>query len=392
MARKRYHAFIDDSGDSGFDFEKSGTSSHYTLAAVLIEEDKAPEALRQFEIVRRRHFQTGEMKSSKVGGDDTRRVRILQDLRQVPFHWLAFVVHKRDIMGWRGMQYHGSFVKFISKYIHLELYRTYSQVDVVADEHGDEAFMQGLRRYLGEQLLTDMFGRYELSFGTSRSNPLLQLADFVCGTVAKDYRARSMAGPSSGLLRILADKMVALKEWPNDYPKYLVNTSRDLGIEFDQRIAEYGVRLARDYIGHHDTDLGPDVRIRVRFLDYLLYHLLNDRADRYVRTPDILSYLAYGADRKPNRLDLRYKVVGPLRDAGLLIASTTSGYKIPVSRKELADFVNHGMGLIQPIVGRLGKCRDQIRQATMNELDILDHAEYELLRRLLDADGEHDAR
>jgi len=70
-------AYIDEFGDSSFSFDNPGVSSHFIVSAILV--DKYAESLLEqaIETVRRKYFQSGEMKSSKVGDNDERRVLIL---------------------------------------------------------------------------------------------------------------------------------------------------------------------------------------------------------------------------------------------------------------------------------------------------------------------------
>jgi len=77
------------------------------------------------------------------------------------------------------------------------------------------------------------------------------------------------------------------------------------------------------------------------------------------------------------------RVIAPLRDAGVIIASSTKGYKIPSCEQDLYDFVNHSNTIIQPLLSRIGKCRDRIRLATDGSIDILDREEYANLKQLL---------
>jgi hypothetical protein len=80
----------------------------------------------------------------------------------------------------------------------------------------------------------------------------------------------------------------------------------------------------------------------------------------------------------------RTKVVGSLRDKGILIASGRQGYKIPTSAKDLDNFVNHGKRIILPMLNRIKEARQAIKLATMNELDLLERPEYIDLKKLIE--------
>jgi len=97
MGLNRQYAFVDEAGDTGLDLDKSGTSSHFVLTAVVVDEPRLTDVMSDVEAVSKKHFQAGEMKSSGVGGQDHRRIRILHDLCSADFHLLALVVHKRRL-------------------------------------------------------------------------------------------------------------------------------------------------------------------------------------------------------------------------------------------------------------------------------------------------------
>ena len=66
MSLNRQYAFVDEAGDTGLDFNKSGTSSHFIVTAVIVDEPGLEQVTAEVDSVRSKHFQTGEMKSSRV--------------------------------------------------------------------------------------------------------------------------------------------------------------------------------------------------------------------------------------------------------------------------------------------------------------------------------------
>jgi hypothetical protein len=51
--------------------------------------------------------------------------------------------------------------------------------------------------------------------------------------------------------------------------------------------------------------------------------------------------------------DVRTKIVAPLRDYGIPLASTNQGYKIPCKKEDVIDFIKHTKGIIEPMQHRL---------------------------------------
>ena len=79
------------------------------------------------------------------------------------------------------------------------------------------------------------------------------------------------------------------------------------------------------------------------------------------------------------------KLIGHLRDKGILIASSRDGYKIPTSASDMKKYINHGKNIVIPILRRIEECRNSILLATTNEYDILNDPEYQKLRDLIEA-------
>ncbi|SDH45411.1 hypothetical protein SAMN04487996_13813 [Dyadobacter soli] len=90
--------------------------------------------------------------------------------------------------------------------------------------------------------------------------------------------------------------------------------------------------------------------------------------------------------RTGNKVSLHYfqtKVIAQLREAGVLIASSSRGYKLPASETDLDDFVSHSNTIISPMLSRVKRFRDQVHTATSGEIDILAHDEYALIRKVV---------
>jgi hypothetical protein len=53
-------AYADEFGNNSFDFESQG--SHFIVATVIIKESQKDKLAAELEIIRKKHFQTGEIK------------------------------------------------------------------------------------------------------------------------------------------------------------------------------------------------------------------------------------------------------------------------------------------------------------------------------------------
>lgn len=374
-------AFIDESGNSGMNLQKAGTSNHFVIAAILIPENKLFEIETAVEQICRRYFQTGEMKSSRVGKNTKRRMQVLQELIKLDFYALVGVTDKTRLFRGTGLEYHGSFIKFLSRQVHHSLQRIFSSLQLIIDEHGDSKFISGFERYIKSDIIQTLFESFDIEFRDSKACVLLQVADFIAGTVYQQYE-HSQGVNSPNYIQVLMPKMTLL-EWPGNYDQNLFDNPYVTRSTFDSCISSTAIRIARDYIEHHRFDNQLEVADRVIFLELLLCKLQFEKPSLYVSTSAILCHINAFRKEPCNKYYIRSSVVAPLRDAGLLIASNNQGYKIPVTEEELHEFFNHSLGVVEPMLDRLLKCRDGIQLATEGKLDLFQQDRYRKLRRLL---------
>lgn len=68
------YAYVDESGNHDLDTSKGGNSGFFVVCAVIVREQFLDRANEGAEALRKRHFQTGEIKSSKVKSQDTNEI------------------------------------------------------------------------------------------------------------------------------------------------------------------------------------------------------------------------------------------------------------------------------------------------------------------------------
>lgn len=384
--QKRQIAFIDESGDLGFNFDSVGVSTHFVITAILIKEDRVEELQKQVEKIRSKYFQTGEMKSSKIADDHVRRIRVLEEIRNLDFKILAFVIDKQKLdKDFPGFRYKAPFFKFVNNLVHHELYRAFPKLQLVADEHGRKEYMESFKKYVFKKHSPNLFGDYDFGFVSSKAEVMLQLSDFVCGTIATGFDLKRKSEHFSEFFEMLKEKVLLLREWPESYKNYMVNAEIKESSKFDIEIAGLAIRLAQEFINRNEKTDDLVILDQVKFLRFLLFKLKFDRPDLYVSTQEIFGNLnSLNEKYKQNVQQLRSEIVASLRDEGIIIASCKRGYKLPISIKELYDFTDQISSQVMPMLHRLQKCRDQVKLGTNGQFDILDRQEYEDLRRFFD--------
>jgi hypothetical protein len=133
----RTYAFVDESGNTDLDTSKGGSSGFFIVCSILVAEKDLDAAYAQAEELRKRHFQTGEIKSSNLKlKDSDRRVRILNELAELPFKLYLTVVDKSRIYKDGGLRIKTSFIKYVNGLLYERLFSAYPDLRMIVDEHG----------------------------------------------------------------------------------------------------------------------------------------------------------------------------------------------------------------------------------------------------------------
>lgn len=371
-------AFIDEFGNNGLDFDNEGVSTHFIVTAILIGRDKLNETEEKVEKIRKSNFQTGEIKSSNIKGNDNRRLKIINELNSIDYHIFSVVIDKRELKG-EGFHYKGSFYKFLHSLVDRELFKTFPDLLIVADEHGGKEFKEGFVGYMKNRHIPDLFQQSEFKLSNSKSELLVQLADFITGTIARCYDEKKLSENRLEFLKALKDKIIEIRHWPPDYKPFAYDPGKDFD-NFDPTISNLGLNLAGQFLKHFDNTSIPFEIDQCSCLRYLIFHFKNVNPETYVPTFELINQIENLRNSKISMHYFRSKIIARLRDSGVLITSSNKGYKLPSSSKDLYEFVNHSNSYIQPMIDRLLNCRNQILLATKKDLDIFEKEEFKYLR------------
>lgn len=365
--------FVDESGDEHLN-TASGAAKNYVLAAVIVREDDLNSVIATANSVRHRYFQTGEMKSSRIGNNLSRRCKVLQSFSESSFHVVAFCVPKERLPRDSPLRFAQVFLKYTAQKLCIHLPKR-QEVEVIFDKKGRISFQDEFKTYLKERFpQNDLFHAVHFDVADSKDNVLVQLADLFAGSVAKQYMAREPE-----LLRILSKK-VTVWEWP---------TGRDWGLivrceginQFDAVVRREAFRRAWQFMEASDAE-DENVSLRQLFLKWLIDHSTEDDVEFLFSDQISLRFkneFALTIDRQA----IRNKIVGPLRDAGVLIASSSKGYRLPNAVRDIHRYVGLCNSQIPPALSRLRRAREIILSSTTGALDIL--VNDDALRRAVDS-------
>lgn len=374
-------AFIDEFGNSGLDFSNPQNSTHFIITSIIVEKENIPKLEEQLEIIRKENFQTGEIKSSKVGANDGRREKILKQLIELDFSIYAVVVDKKELYS-DGFRYKKSFYKFIHSLVDRELYRIFPNLEIIADEHGSNKFMEEFIRYIKSNHIPDLFHQSDFRFTNSKNLSLVQIADFVSGTLGRCYDETKQSEKRGLFLEIIKPKVIHVKHWPANFKPYAYKPE-DFD-KFNPVISELSLNLAQQFIAENENSIDLSVIDQVNCLKYLLFYFKNINPTMYVPTYELINRIT--KIRLNAAVSIHYfrsKIIAKLRDSGLIITSCSKGYKLPCSEGDLYDFLNHSNSIISPMIERINKVHKSVLLATKNNIDVLDKPEYENLRLLI---------
>jgi len=102
-----------------------------------------------------------------------------------------------------------------------------------------------------------------------------------------------------------------------------------------------------------------------------------------VLADDLLNNLRErGLDAKGARW-FRTAIIAALRDNGVLLTSSSSGYKLPVSAADLVSFARQAENVCVPMLNRVEAACNAVKLLTRGEVDVLTQPELGLVRDLL---------
>jgi len=369
-------AYIDESGNHDLDTSKGGASKYFIICAILVNDKNLDSLHQEVESIRKRHFQTGEMKSSNIRDVDKhkRRIKILEEVLTLDFHFFAVAIDKTALSRDSGLQYKKSFLKFVNGLLYNRLFSTYTNIQIYADEHGGEDFKASFQKYIETNHKPDLFWKSNLELVSSNNNVLVQLADFIVGTVAKIYEGKKNPALSEQYLRLLKDKGLGLVEWPTKHQSY--SPPDTTSPEYDQFIHQHALAKAETFLENSENHIDEEITLQVCVLRYLVFKSRFSTDKSYIPTHELLEHLKNRGFLKVSEQAIRSSIISKLRDKDVIISSCNLGYKIPNSPPDLFDFVKRVNSLVVPLLDRLNKARNSYLLASNKEIDLLKGPNY----------------
>jgi hypothetical protein len=185
--------FVDESGDPGLKFGQ-GSSEFFVLTLVIFHKnDEAHACDTAINIIRQELNLNplSEFKFNKLR-DQSRR-HFLQAIANHKFVYYSIVVNKAKLTG-AGFKFKEPFYKYVCSLAFNNCKKYLNVALIIIDGSGSREFRQQLQTYLKAKVndKTDVRACIKkVKIEDSKKNNLLQLADMVCGAIAKDFPSPS---------------------------------------------------------------------------------------------------------------------------------------------------------------------------------------------------------
>lgn len=375
--------FIDESGDKSIHFEKGGVTTYFIVSAIIIDEESVSQVREQFREISSKHTQAPEIKSNaKAFQNIEKRLELLKAISSLDFRIYSVIVDKRKIFEDSGLQFRNSFYKYINGLLDRELYDYYPYLELISDKHGTDKFMEGFVTYVEENhKQTELFKGPTFSFSDSKDEPLIQLADFVAGSIAKCYEPEKFDPRNREILDILDKKILHLREWP-EVPLKFFGKVDNVDEQYNQELVDFIFFRINEFILLHQDTGNPEIKNQLISIYYLIFRFKKNPYS-YVYSDEIIDRISVRGINISKRV-LNKDIIAKLRESKILITSSSNGYKIPCSKADIIRFYNNYSSKIIPMIDTIGKVDIVIKNATSGNINLLANEEYRLLKDLIE--------
>lgn len=385
-------AFIDESGTFDLEIEKSGASNLFVCVAVICNELQSELVKSRMLEISRDEFSGSEVKSSGIGGSHKRRLRVLEKIQDLSFGYYALIINKAEIERDSGLQFKVPFYKYLNRMLYNRLLQGGTALSIVADEIGGKTFMESFVPYLKEKGKPDLFTTWNHRFVSSKETPQVQLADLIAGTLNWCFDKDKRCEHSDVYRELLRPKEIGISSWPLQYREIPTLEDEKEASIWDEHIQACSINRALKFIAEYNEHGKEDRRMQVAVLRHLLFvrqfEDMQKPANRF--SDELIHHLKQQGFPELSRQQFSSKVVGPMRDWGILISGGSDGYRLAFNVADIRRYLNHDTNIIKPMLARLNIARQGILQDTTNQYDVLDNTDFSLLKTLTEAMSDHD--
>jgi len=357
--------FIDESGTPIL-----SDGNYYVICAVSCLNESLEETIGQLDQIRNSHHVGPELKSTGIGGKFERRVSICKSLASLKIKCFVFALHKSEVDQNSGLSYKTSGYKYCQRRLFEKLYRGSANIALVLDTFGSDDFMASFEPYIDRHFRPDLFNqKTQLRHSTPERDQLLQISDFIAGTIRRSLENDDPDDAYAELSEIVLIREV----WPRSKDNRIVDVDTS---DLDSKIEEHCTTVSLSFLGRSEDTLLKESVI------FLLNAHTGDK-DNFIYGDRLIEHLCKQGliDSQKDKNWLQQKVISPLRDEGVPIAASPNGYKIPRSQSDLKDFITFVSHKTLPYLRKVNDMRIALSHSLGHTYDMLD--EDEELKKLM---------
>jgi hypothetical protein len=373
-------AYFDESGNPDkCDSNSPGASRNFIISTVIVERANLIKFNKMANDIKNKYFGSGEIKGSRLGNDTKRRHAILSEVGKLPFKYYALSVNKRDLMNEFDGMNRGDIYKYCLITTMKRLYRIVGYFQAEIDEFGNDEFRKSI---ITDPFFNDtktIFNEITLNFKPSIGTLGIQISDIISNSI---FSCIEKNNPLFTLSPIKGRELL-IQLWPPKPQKFNEYKRLPAASRLDEVVSKFGLNLAYDYIKENMHDDDPDIIARVETIKLLRANALNINYDSHIKAAEIIKIKELAQFDVKDERAFMAKIIAPLRDGGIIIASSNNGYKLPTSVNDIVEFVKTVNGKSLPYLGRLQMTRKELMAATDGNYDPVDPTEFECLAKIM---------
>lgn len=207
--------FVDESGDAGMKLGK-GSSDFLVLTMVVFEKREASIAANEAMAVLRHQFGWKAYREFHFNKMSPRlRLAFLEGVKDLDFRYFSIVIDKAKLTSDNFKKYPNSLYKTACNYLFSNGKHHLRDAHVVVDGSGSRQFKKEFTAYLRKRANQhgpdDVRLISKVQLEDSHKNSLIQLADMICGAVARSFTDKKDA---ADFRRIVKERESYVQVWP----------------------------------------------------------------------------------------------------------------------------------------------------------------------------------
>ena len=285
----------------------------------------------------------------------------MQDLMSLDFSYLFLMTDKTKFLPDSPLaKYKKSRYKFIHKKLNRLIEEMHCNLNIVIDKYGSQEFQEECLKYY-QRDIDDLFtGEITQSYADDKDEPLLQIADFIGGSLLYCFEKNRKGEHSEQIRNLLQPKEVGCDFFPRGtYPTIDVRPIPNSDME--EQLYRHLYNKTVEFLDKTENSDIPDEQMQFQTLNSLfIARCYNDPADQWIYSDKLYS------DLKELNFDISkrtftVKIIGGLRYKGIIIAGSPNGYKLALNLDDINNYLSHDNNIVFPMLDKLKLARDQIR-------------------------------